>query len=350
MYFEFVSTNLAAVLDNGGAVNGTASGAGYSFGPGSDPAGPVWARTAPPSNMTGAENSTKTRRIIMAAILPALYGLALFRTMRQLAPLSTIANASIGTGLGVIIYFSCDYLATNGFNPNFVSAAVPFGGSKMALFMAVMIYAFEGCGAVLPVENALADPKQFPALCRAAFATYFVAYFVIGMLGFAAFNFRDPKLPSNDRGSISAVISHYYSGADRLVVDLLNVLLAFAVSLTYPVQFFPAIEVLERRVGITGAGHDRARPSYVKSMLFRMLIVLGTFAFAFSVPKLGPIIALFGALFGGTFELLLPPTLFLLSCRKHDTGFTRAAMMNSGILVVGIAVVVAGTVNALQEL
>ena len=44
----------------------------------------------------------------------------------------------------------------------------------------------------------------------------------------------------------------------RVIVDLLNVLFAFAVALTYPVQFFAAVEVLEGRAGLSdkpGAVH-----------------------------------------------------------------------------------------------
>ena len=51
----------------------------------------------------------------------------------------------------------------------------------------------------------------------------------------------------------------------------------------------------------------------MKTTVFRFCIVLCTFTVAVLVPKLGPVIALFGALFGGTIELILPPALYLLS-------------------------------------
>jgi hypothetical protein len=52
---------------------------------------------------------------------------------------------------------------------------------------------------------------------------------------------NDPSLPDDAKGSISAAIAHYYGSGSIVVIDVLNVLLAFAVALTYPVQFFASV-------------------------------------------------------------------------------------------------------------
>ena len=67
VYFEFISTNVAAVV---------------------------------------GDSSVKQRQIIMAMLIPVLGGLALIRNMKTLAPLSGIANGAMATGLAVIVYFS----------------------------------------------------------------------------------------------------------------------------------------------------------------------------------------------------------------------------------------------------
>lgn len=79
--------------------------------------------------------------------------------------------------------------------------AVPFDGKNLPLFIGVVIYSFEGCGAILPIENALADPSQFSTLCTTVFATFFVIYLLIGGVGFLSFEFDDPSLPENDKGT-----------------------------------------------------------------------------------------------------------------------------------------------------
>lgn len=75
--------------------------------------------------------------------------------------------------------------------------AIPDGGSKLPLFLGVVIYSFEGCGAILPNENALANPAEFGTLCTAVFATFFMIYLLVGSVGFLSFEFDDPSLPEN---------------------------------------------------------------------------------------------------------------------------------------------------------
>jgi len=55
----------------------------------------------------------------------------------------------------------------------------------------------------------------------------------MGMVGALAFDYENPLLHPDDRGSISAVIAFYYhSGANRDVSKVLNGLLAAAVAMT----------------------------------------------------------------------------------------------------------------------
>jgi amino acid permease len=67
VYFEFISTNIAAVLH---------------------------------------DSTVDQRRVIMMCIIPVLGGLALIRHMKTLAPLSGIANISMAASLVVVVYFS----------------------------------------------------------------------------------------------------------------------------------------------------------------------------------------------------------------------------------------------------
>ena len=59
--------------------------------------------------------------------------------------------------------------------------------------------------------------------------------------------------------------------------------------------------------------------------------------------------ALFGALFGGTIELVLPPALYLLDTLATQQE-RRVLTMNVVLLVVGVAAVASGTFSAAQEL
>lgn len=75
--------------------------------------------------------------------------------LKYLAPLSTIANICMATGLALTFYFA-------------VQDPLPFEEhkyvgdlNKMPLFFGTAIFAFEGIALVLPLKNAMKKPSQF---------------------------------------------------------------------------------------------------------------------------------------------------------------------------------------------
>lgn len=158
--------------------------------------------------------------------------------------------------------------------------------------------------------------------------TYFLAYITIAILGYFAFNFSSPVLinDADDKSSITAVIGIFFPGNPAALT--LNVLIAVTVLLTYPLQLFSAVEVLEQRMKLgetdtdtyesENGTHDHVsenrrrlcgRRREVLRTIMRLVTVGVTLLVAVSIPNLGHVIALFGALFGGMVELVLPPLL-----------------------------------------
>ena len=61
-------------------------------------------------------------------------------------------------------------------------------------------------------------------------------------------------------GSLTAELGVRYTGAgDRVTVIAMNLLVVAAVTLTFPVQFYPAIEVIETRLGMRGDAQGALR-------------------------------------------------------------------------------------------
>ena len=89
----------------------------------------------------------------------------------------------------MVIVFSIKHISDNGPDPSFSQLASTESLSSLPLFLATVVYSYEGCGAVLPIENALLEPHKFRKICYAGFATFFVCYTLIGLLGYAAFPF-----------------------------------------------------------------------------------------------------------------------------------------------------------------
>ena len=221
--------------------------------------------------------------------------------------------------------------------------------------MATIIYSFEGCGAILPTENSMQNPENFYKVCTYCFATYLVVYASVGGLGVSSFRFEE-VVPADNRGSISAVIAYFYtSGADKDVVKALNALLAIAVAITYPLQFYAAIEVIENLFGIGNHPATKDCPPVAmigtKRMVIRAVLVACTLCIAVGIPKLNLVIAFFGALFGGSIELVLPPLLFAVDKGCREEGMLRPRyVFNLVLLVLGLVATLSGTGQAFANI
>lgn len=280
----------------------------------------------------------------MFILFPILASLAMIRQMRTLAMLSGIANIFMLIGMSIIVYYLIEKFSEDGPVP---SDTVPFHSeSKLMYTIATIVYSFEGVGCMLPIENTMETPKSFYKVLTIAFATYLMMYVLIGVMGAVTFNMTEVQ-PPDDRGSISTVIAFYYqSGADRSVSKVLNVLLSVAVAMTYPVQFYAAIEVLEAHFHLDSHSTRVSKVvKYKKSKRFvlRLLAVLLTLAVAVAIPNLGIVIAFFGSLFGGMIALVLPPLLYLCNNRPSSRG---RAVFNFFCLVVGVVTCIGGTIQA----
>lgn len=299
--------------------------------------------------------SSRRLKLLMLGLYPVLAGLAMIREMKTLALLSGLANAFMAVGLVIIYYYLIDHEVDEKTIGSTDDEIPPDNGKHLLLTLATIIYSFEGCGAILPTENSMQKPENFYKICTYCFATYLVVYASVGGLGVSSFRF-DEVVPADDRGSISAVIAYFYtSGADKDVVKALNALLAIAVAMTYPLQFYAAIEVIEDLFGIGNHPGTTDGPPVAmlgtKRMVIRAVLVACTLCIAVGIPKLNLVIAFFGALFGGSIELVLPPLLFAVDKGCREQGMLRPRyVFNLVLLVVGLVATLSGTGQALANI
>lgn len=99
------------------------------------------------------------------------------------------------------------------------------------------VYAFEGIGIILPIEGSMQHPKYFSQILAVSMTIVTMVYISFGEIVIMAF------------GSIQdAGITKYLVTVGSVPVSLaatISVLVSSAVLLSYPLQLYPALQVLE---------------------------------------------------------------------------------------------------------
>lgn len=123
-------------------------------------------------------------RAYIAIILIGMILIGQIRVLKYLVPFSMIANILIVVVFGITLYYMLNVTPT-------LDRVKPFSTwGQLPYFFATVIFAMEGIGAVMPVENEMKKPQHFlgcPGVLNTAMITVIVLYTVIGFLGYIRF-------------------------------------------------------------------------------------------------------------------------------------------------------------------
>ncbi|XP_049810735.1 proton-coupled amino acid transporter-like protein CG1139 isoform X1 [Schistocerca nitens] len=226
-------------------------------------------------------------RLYIVATAPLLLPLCMIRQLKFLAPFSAVANLLICVSFAITLYYIFTDLPPLSSRDSFSSIG------QLPLFFSTVIFAVEGIGVVLPVENSMRNPTHFlgcPGVLNIAMGIVIGLYAVIGFFGYL-------KYGDETEGSITLNLP----SAEPLA-QAVKVLIAVATIFSYGLQFYVPTEIVMRRMK-PRLPHAWANPA---EFGYRFLTVMLTVAVAAAVPDLGPIITLVGAVFASTLGLLCP--------------------------------------------
>lgn len=120
-------------------------------------------------------------RIYMVALLPFLIAMNLIRNLKYLAPFSMIANLLVGTGMGITFYYLYQDIPS-------ISDRKPFAGfERLPTFFGTAIFALEGIGVVMPLENNMKTPTHFigcPGVLNTGMFFVVSLYAIVGFSGY----------------------------------------------------------------------------------------------------------------------------------------------------------------------
>ncbi|XP_046684932.1 proton-coupled amino acid transporter-like protein pathetic [Homalodisca vitripennis] len=230
-------------------------------------------------------DSTIDLRLYMICTLPFLLLMNLIRNLKYLAPLSMVANVFIAVGMGITFYYILLDLPPIDSRP----AIAPI--IKMPLFFGTAIFALEGIGVVMPLENNMKTPEHFlgcPGVLNIGMGSVVTLYCVVGFLGYLRYG-------ADTAGSITLNLP------DELLAQSVKVMIAVAMFFTYALQFYVPMEIIWKGVQHKFVEHPN-RAEYI----LRMLVVTGTVIVSVLVPNLGPFISLVGAVCLSFLGLMFP--------------------------------------------
>lgn len=134
-------------------------------------------------------------RAFIGIVLVGIIFIGQIRVLRYLVPFSMIANVMIVVVFGITLYYMLN-------EPLDFDDVKPFSTwAQLPYFFATVIFAMEGIGAVMPVENEMKKPQHFlgcPGVLNTAMVTVVILYTVIGFLGYLRFDDRvEPSITLN---------------------------------------------------------------------------------------------------------------------------------------------------------
>jgi proton-coupled amino acid transporter len=216
-------------------------------------------------------------------VLPLCF---LSHNLKLLAISSTIATFCVWfTVAGTTWYFITALNNNGGAAPTTNATGSP---AKWPLFIASNLTVLEGIAIILPVENAVARAQRpkVPFMVRSTMSSIIVLYALYAMTGYLAYGCAIKNT--------SVTVLPYTT-----IGKIIRAALAFNVLLTHPLQFVPAIQILDKAMGVpVGKGGSKSKRAIFSRVGINILIVvlailLGGDALALVVSFAGATAAVF---------------------------------------------------------
>jgi len=258
-------------------------------------------------------------RIWVLIIAIPIAVMVFIRKLSVISYLSAVANVLCFLGL----LGTYQYLFFHLTNPGEFPAYAP--AREFPLFFGTALFAFEGIGMVLPIENKMRKREDFFWVLDLSMSTVAILYISMGFFGYITFGeeitasvtLNLPKLP---------------------VYVLVKLSYTLAIFFTYFIQFYVPTVIL---IPPLQEGLAKGCKTGI-DVFMRMALVIISCALAITVPQLDNFVSLVGATFAAGLALIFPPLLFLMCFWKQNLSTSEIAK-NFMISLLGIIGMVTGT-------
>lgn len=272
-------------------------------------------------------------RIYLMILLIPMILVNMVKNLKFITPMSLFASILTVTGLGITFYYMLDHL------PHVDTVTHVGSWSTLPLYFGTAIYAFEGIGVVLPLENNMAHPEDFggtTGVLNTGMVTVASAYTAVGFFGYL-------KYGDKVDGSVTLNLP-----PDEILSQIVRLAMAVAIFFSYTLQFYVPVNIIEPTV----RDHfETERGKELASNGLRIMMVTFTFVLAACIPNLGPIISLVGAVSSSMVALIAPPIIEMITF--WSVGYGRYNWMlwkDVAILIFGLLGFVFGTYTSVAQI
>ncbi|XP_053233026.1 proton-coupled amino acid transporter 1-like [Podarcis raffonei] len=303
VYFVFLADNLRQVIS---AANGTTNDCS--------------------ANETSLLAPTMSSQLYILSLLPFVILLVFIQNLKFLSIFSMLANLLMLSSL-IMIY---QYIVRGIPDPSHLPLVSQW--KTYPLFFGTAIFAFEGIGVVLPLENKMKTPHHFPIILYVGMAIVSTLYLSLGTLGYLRFG-------ENIQASITLNLPNCW------LYQSVKLLYSIGIFFTYALQFYVPAEIIIP----TAIAQVPERWALWCNLLLRASLVSVTCLLAILIPRLGIVISLVGSISSSALALIIPPLLHIAT--YYSDGMHPLAIAKDILIsFIGFAGFVVGTYESLFEL
>ncbi|XP_050421944.1 proton-coupled amino acid transporter 2-like [Adelges cooleyi] len=238
---------------------------------------------------------------VLVLTMPLILGCASLRQLRFIAPLSTVANFALITGVFTIMYYSCRDL-------NLEDRRYSYGKlSDLPMMFGIIMFSFEGIGLVLPLFSEIKYDKSFTSsfgVLNLGMLAVMLLNVPLGMTGYM-------KWGDDVKSSLTLNLPY-----DDKITQFVILMMILGIACSYALQFYPAAIIVYSEVEQSYGPFDNpARWDYG----IRILVCLATFLAAGTVPHLDLFMSLVGSITCVALTLAFP-ALSNMAFRKKCKG------------------------------
>ncbi|XP_041988279.1 proton-coupled amino acid transporter 2 [Aricia agestis] len=264
----------------------------------------------------------------LALLFPPLLALGMVKNLKYLTPVSLIASLMTAWGLIITFYYILQDLPPT----NTVKAFSSW--HQLPLYFGTAIYAFEGIGVILPLENNMKTPEALggaAGVLNTGMAIVAALYTAIGFFGYL-------KYGSHVLGSITLNLP------GSALAQSARAAMAAAILLSYGLQLYVPVTVVWPMVKARLT--TDAALEYGEAVV-RFVLISITFMAAVMIPNLSAIISLVGAFSSSALALIFPPIIELVTFWP-DRGWRL--YKNVAIVIFGLTGFGFGTYASIQNI